>query len=285
MLANPVDVLLVDEAGQLALADTLAASCGAKAIVLLGDPAQLSQVSKALHPGGSGESALSWVLGDHVTMPDDLGVFLTETWRMHPTITEFISERFYEGRLTAHPNCAQQRIWTPPEAGLVWIEAVHQDRTTASPEEVEIVREQVEGLLECSWTNFKGESHPINHKQILVVAPYNDQRRLLQEALAADPRTEQVQVGTVDKFQGKEAAAVLFTMASSTPEDMPRGPEFLFSLNRFNVAISRARCVTYLIATRALLDTRARTVEQIKLLSAVSDFVERARGAVGPSNG
>jgi uncharacterized protein len=280
----PVDVLLIDEAGQLSLADAVAAAVGATVLMLLGDPAQLPQVSKATHPGESGKSVLEWLLDGHVTMPPAKGVFLAETRRMHPAVCSFISEQFYEDRLTTHPSCSTQGLERQPSAGLLWLNAAHQGCSTQSPEEAELIRTQIVDLLGTSWTDASDATRPLTPQDILVVAPYNDQVRLLRSVLEEDPHTSGVAVGTVDKFQGREAAVVFFTMTSSTPNDMPRGPEFLFSANRLNVAISRARCVAYLVATPALLDTRARTVEEMELIAHTSAFVEYAGRQAEASN-
>ena len=110
----------------------------------------------------------------------------------------------------------------------------------------------------------------------MVVAPYNDQVRLLRQRLNEIRGLEDVQVGTVDKFQGREAPVVFFTMTTSSSDDMPRGPEFLFSRNRLNVAVSRARCLAYLVCTETLLNSRARTIEEMRLIGTLSAFVEYA---------
>jgi uncharacterized protein len=271
----PVDVLIVDEAGQLALADALAASRSARNLILLGDPLQLPQVSQASHPVGGGLSVLEHVMGEDRTLQPDRGVFLTETWRMHPDICRFISDEIYESRLHSHPSCAIQA--TGFGTGLRWLEADHADRSTESEEEAEIVRSVICDLLGTTWIDKDGITAPITVDDIMVVAPYNDQVRLISETLKADAPTRGVRVGTVDKFQGREAPVVFFTMTTSSAEDMPRGPEFLFSRNRLNVAVSRARCLAYLVCTERLLNSRARSVDEMRLLSALCAFVEHAR--------
>jgi uncharacterized protein len=268
----PVDVLIVDEAGQLALADTLAASRSAHNLILLGDPLQLSQVSQASHPGGGGRSVLEHVLGDDVTIPSDRGVFLGETWRMHPDICRFISEQIYEGRLVSHPSCAIQN--TEFGTGLRWLEAEHAGRCTESVEEAEIVTEEILRLIGAAWVDQQGDESRLTADDFMVVAPYNDQVDLLRTHLDADRRTRGVRVGTVDKFQGREAPVVFFTMTTSSAEDIPRGPDFLFSRNRLNVAISRARCLAYLVCTEELLNSRARDVDEMRLISTLCSFVE-----------
>jgi uncharacterized protein len=274
MVAAPVDVLIVDEAGQLALADALAATRSARNLVLLGDPSQLPQVSKALHPNGSGASVLQHVLGDAVTMPDDRGVFLAETRRMHPDVCRFISDEIYDGRLHSHPSCAHQT--TELGTGLRWLRAEHEGCATESVEEAELVAAQIGELMGTKWTNHRGEIAPLTAHDFMVVAPYNDQVHLLRELLDADPLTRGVPVGTVDKFQGRQATVVFFTMTTSSMDHMVRGAEFLFSRQRLNVAISRARCLAYLVCTEDLLNSRARDVEQMRLLSTLCSFVEHA---------
>lgn len=268
----PVDVLLIDEAGQLALADALAACRSARSTILFGDPLQLPQVAQAVHPGGGGRSALEHVLGEHVTMPTDYGVFLTETRRMHPDVCSFISEEIYEGRLRSHPSCDQQM--TVLGTGLRWLQAHHGQNSTRSSEEADIAAAQIEELIGTPWTNQCGETRPLTADDFMVVAPYNDQVKLIRTRLDSDERTRGVPVGTVDKFQGRQAAVVLFSMATSTGADITRSADFLFSRNRLNVAISRARCLAYLVCTEELLETRARNVSEMRLIATLCAFVE-----------
>ncbi len=272
MRGAPVDVLIVDEAGQLALADALAASTSAKNIVLLGDPLQLPQVAQTVHPGGGGLSVLEHVLGDDVTLPPDRGVFLTQTRRMHPDVCRFISQEIYEGRLDSHPDCAQQS--TKFGMGLRWLQADHDGRSTESVEEAQLVAGEIGRLLGTPWVDQHGITNPLTAPDFMVVAPYNDQVSLLRETLDENSRTRGVPVGTVDKFQGREAAVVFFTMATSSSEYMPRGPKFLFSRNRLNVAISRSRCLAYLVCTEELLNSRAGSIEEMRLISTLCSFVE-----------
>lgn len=275
LAGSPVDVLLVDEAGQLALADALAAARSARNLVLLGDPLQLPQVAQAAHPGGSGLSVLEHVLGEDVTIPPDRGVFIHETRRMHPDVCSFISNEIYQGRLTSHESCSKQG--TQFGTGLRWIRAEHAGRTTMAPEEADLIADQVSLLLGTQWTNAKGVSGPLGPRDFMVVAPYNNQVHLLRERLDADPRTRSVPVGTVDKFQGRQAAVVFFTMTASSSAEISRGTDFLFSRNRLNVAISRARCLAYLVCTEDLLNTRARDVADMRLISTLCAFVEAAQ--------
>jgi uncharacterized protein len=252
MQASPVDYLFIDEAGQLSLADAVAASGAAHNLILLGDPQQLAQVAQATHPDHSGASVLEHVLAGSKIIGSDRGVFLSETRRMHPEITNFISERFYEGQLDAHSSCAVQSV-DDVGTGLRYLAATHEGCTTESPEEAELVHATILDLLGRGWTNSLGVTNTLEAIDFMVVAPFNDQVDLLRLRMDADPLTEGVQVGTVDKFQGREAPVVFFTMTTSSRSEMVRGAEFLFSPNRMNVAISRARCVAYLVATEALL--------------------------------
>jgi len=274
MAEAPVDVLLIDEAGQLALADAVVASTNARNVVLLGDPQQLPQVANAAHPHPSGSSALGHLLGDEVTIPPDLGVFIEQTWRMHPDVCRFISDRIYQGRLGSHPHCADRS--TEAGTGLRWIRAIHEDRSTDAPEEAALIAQQIRQLLTQQWTDKDGTAQPITADDILVVAPYNDQVDLLEKTFAADPALRGVRAGTVDRFQGQQAPIVFFSMTSSTADDMPRGIDFLFSQNRFNVAVSRAQCLAYLVCTEPLLDTRAKTVDDMVRVANICAFVEGA---------
>lgn len=275
---KPVDVLFIDEAGQLALVDAVVASMSAGSVVLLGDPQQLPQVARAKHPRGSGASALGHVLGEHTTMPPELGVFIEETRRMHPDVCGFISERIYEGRLSSFADCARQSMSVG--TGLRWLRVDHEECATESEQEADVVVAQIRALLGETWTDKDGIERDITVDDVLVVAPYNDQVRLLRERLSADPDTKGVQVGTVDKFQGRQAPVVFFTMASSSADDMPRGPEFLFSRNRLNVAISRAQCLAYLVCTEALLNSRAKNVDEMLMIATLCAFVEYAEERV-----
>jgi uncharacterized protein len=274
MREAPVDVLFIDEAGQLGLADALAATMGARNVVLLGDPLQLPQVVQGTHPHGAGASVLEHVLAGAPTITADRGVFLGTTRRMHPDVCGFISDHIYEGRLTSHPDCARQD--TEHGTGLRWVPALHQGRSTSSPEEAAIVADLAADLIGRQWTDAVGRTGPIGPADVLVVAPYNDQVATIRAALDARTTTAAIRVGTVDKFQGQEGAAVIFSMTASSAADVPRALDFLFSKNRLNVAISRARCLAYLVCTEELLDSRARNVKEVELISTLCSFVERA---------
>jgi uncharacterized protein len=267
VMERELDVMFVDEAGQMSLADALALSQAARNLVLLGDPQQLSQPSQGTHPPGAGVSSLGHVLGANPTLPDNRGIFLATTHRMHPDVCEFISEMAYEGRLHSEPDCARQEVVGEgllSGTGLRYIAVEHQGNRTSSPEEVAVVAREYQGLLKRSWVDKTGVEQPITAADILVVAPYNAHVARLTEVLPENAR-----VGTVDKFQGQEAVVVLYSMASSSPDDMPRNLEFLYSLNRLNVAMSRARCLAVLVASPELLGLRARRVNQVRLANAL----------------
>jgi len=276
-MANVVDVLFVDEAGQVSLAYALAASQGAGSLVLLGDPQQLDQPVKGVHPPGTDISALAHLLNGQTTIGDEQGLFLDETWRLHPAVCDFTSEVFYEGRLVTREENQSQRIHAEPPlggTGLRFAPIKHSGNQNESPEEVARVNALVRSLLDSNptWTDRDGVTKPITIEDILVVAPYNAQVSALRKSLPED-----VRVGTVDKFQGQEAPVVIYSMATSTSEDAPRGMEFLYSSNRLNVATSRAQCVTVLVASPALFQVECKTPRQMELANAFCRYLEMAQ--------
>src|SRR5579862_4597047 len=232
----PVDYLFIDEAGQVSLADALAMGTCARNLILLGDPLQLAQVTQGTHPLGTGISVLEHLLGEAETIPPERGIFLEETFRMHPDITGFVSEIVYEGRLRSAASCERQR--TAYGTGLRYVSVEHQGNRRRSVEEAEAVATEIARMVGGDYRLADGTSRPLEHSDFVVVTPYNEQVRCLREFLP-----EGVRIGTVDKFQGQEAAVVFFSMATSSGADTPRNLEFLFSRNRLNVAISRARCL------------------------------------------
>ncbi len=271
---NSVDVLFVDEAGQLSLIDTLAVSQAAPNLVLLGDPQQLKQPQRGSHPEGTEVSALEHVLQEHQTIPVHLGILLDQTWRMHPAICGFVSELFYEGRLHARAELKHQQLSGEtefPGAGLWYVPVTHEGNQNASSEEVLVVHEIISRLTnkKVSYTDAEGKTRPVALADIKVITPFNAQVSLLTGRL---PR--EVQIGTVDKFQGQEAPIVLFSMATSRPEDAPRGMEFLYSPNRLNVAASRARSTFILIASPNLLEPDCKNVRQMQLANAFCRLIE-----------
>ncbi len=274
--SKSVDVLFVDEAGQMSLANVLAATRAARNIVLLGDPQQLEQPTKGVHPEGVGLSALQHMIGPHTTIPTSRGIFLPETWRLSPPIAAFTSEVFYEGRLRSRPGLELQQLAGNPigNAALWSIDVQHDGNRNASDEEVEAVDRIVTALLEPGsvWIDQEGKRHHVTSDDILVVAAFNAQVARLAERL--EPRG--IAVGTVDRFQGQEAPVVVYSMATSSPDDAPRGLEFLYSLNRLNVATSRARCAVFVVASPRLYEPDCRTPRQIELTNALCRYRELA---------
>ena len=267
---RPLDVLFVDKAGQLSLADVLAAGTSAHSLILLGDPNQLPQVSQGSHPEGSGVSVLQHLLQDHLTIPPDRGLFLAETWRLRPELCAFTSNAYYEGRLEPAPVTALRSL--DAGDGPVWLAVPHERRSQSSVEEADAVAAAVAELVGSPFTGDDGVTRPLRADEVLVVAPYNAQVRTLRSRLPAA-----VAVGTVDKFQGQQAPVVIVSMASSTADEAPRGLGFAFDRHRFNVATSRAQCRAVLACTPALLDADCKTIEQMRLVSAVCRFVELAQ--------
>jgi uncharacterized protein len=270
--ANDVafDYLFVDEAGQVGLANLVAMGTAAKNIVLVGDQMQLSQPIQGSHPRDSGSSALEFLLEGHATVPPERGIFLSETRRMHPSVCGFISAAVYEGRLRSAPGTEHQRILADPSrdpdaialAGLRFVEVESFACTQRSEPEAERLARTYRALLGEAWRDQKGQEKVIGTNDILVVSPYNMQVELLKRSLPLGAR-----VGTVDKFQGQEAAVVLISMATSSGDDMPRNLEFLYSRNRMNVAVSRAQGLAVIFASPRLLETPCHSVAQMTLVN------------------
>jgi len=271
-----LDYLFVDEAGQVAVANLVAMATSARNIVLLGDQMQLGQPVQGVHPGESGLSSLDFLLGERATIEPDRGIFLATTWRMHPDLCRFISDAVYEGRLHAEAKNANQRLILNDGAhpalrptGLRFVAAQHDTCSQSSQEEAEIVRELYLSLLELDFVDRNGKLHPMKSENILIVAPYNMQVNLIKRNLPAEAR-----VGTVDKFQGQEAEAVIVSMTTSSGDYLPRYVEFLYSKNRLNVALSRARCLALLVANPKLADISCATVEQMGLVNTLCGAME-----------
>ncbi len=262
-----LDTLFIDEAGQVALANVVAMGVSARNLVLVGDQMQLGQPMQGVHPGESGTSALEFVLGDLATVPPDRGIFLPVTRRMHPDVSQFISDAVYEGRL--HAAHSTQRLLLSADAdealrptGISFIPVAHLGCSQKSESEADRIQSLYESLLAQDWIDPQGASHQMTVDDILVVSPYNMQVNLLKSRLPHDAR-----VGTVDKFQGQEAAVVLISMTASSAQDIPRGIEFLYSRNRLNVAISRAQCLAVVVASPRLLEAVCNRIEQMKLVN------------------
>jgi uncharacterized protein len=273
-IQGKLDDLFIDEAGQMSLANVIAASTCASNLVMLGDPNQLAQPSKGAHPEGADLSALDHVLDGAQTIPDERGRFLATTWRMHPDVCRFISEIAYENRLESAPECSKQALGGTGElsgTGLRYRPVVHVGNRTSSPEEAAAAAGVFNTLIDRQWTDRSGGQRALAIEDILVVAPYNAHVSLLANHLPPGAR-----VGTVDKFQGQEAPVVIYSMATSSAAEAPRGIDFLYSLHRLNVAISRAQGLAILVCSPALLDVKAHTPEQMRLANALCRLVELA---------
>jgi len=268
-LEQSFDYLFVDEAGQVSLANLVASGTAARNIVLLGDQMQLGQPIKGVHPGRSGESALDYLLDGLATIPSDRGMFLPTSFRMHADVCRFISEAVYDGRLEPEADNQRQALLLERGAhpalrptGIVFQPLEHDGNSQRSQEEADLVRALYTSLLEQRYRNKKGEEKRMTADNILVIAPYNSQVNLLRSVLPAGAR-----VGTIDKFQGQEAEAVLISMATSSGDYLPRNIEFLYDKNRLNVAISRAKCLAFVVASPALMHVKCRTPEEIQLVN------------------
>ncbi|MFL9906808.1 AAA domain-containing protein [Paraburkholderia sp. RL17-337-BIB-A] len=277
-MREQLDYLFVDEAGQMALANLVAVGMSAKNIVLLGDQMQLAQPSKGMHPGRSGDSTLEYLLDGVATIPADKGIFLKTTYRMHGDVCEFISDAVYEGRLKPAPGTAARVVDVPfegrgaaPMTGIRYVPVLHDGNSQSSEEEVEKVVSIVCDLLK--GTRDDGQRMvPMALDDILVVAPYNVQVNELKRALPDGAR-----VGTVDKFQGQEAHVVIMSMATSNADYLPRDIEFLFSKNRLNVAISRAKALAILVASPDLLTVPCSRPEEMALVNTLCALVHYSK--------
>jgi uncharacterized protein len=271
-MEGTLDTIFIDEAGQMSMADVVAVGTAARNLVLLGDPQQLAHPSQGIHPPGAEVSALDHILDGRQTVPREAGLFLDTTFRMHPDVCAFISEVAYEGRLGSDAACALQALEGGEPVGgtgIRYLPVHHRDNRTVSREEIAVVAELVRGLMGRRWTDSAGHTRTIRPEDLLVVAPYNAQVDRLQVTLPAG-----CAAGTVDRFQGQEAPVVIYSLATSSPEDMPRQMEFLYSLHRLNVAISRARGLAILVCSPAILRIRCRRPEQMRLVNAFCRLVE-----------
>jgi uncharacterized protein len=271
--ADSVDVLFIDEAAQMSLANVLAASQAARSVVLLGDPQQLEQPLQGSHPEGTDVSALHHLLEGEQTISPDQGLFLAETWRLHPNICRYTSEVFYDGRLRPHPGVERQRIRSASRfsgTGLRYLAVPTEGNQSSSPEEADCVRQTVKQILgsNSTWVDRDGVERAVELSDILIIAPYNAQVFELQRRLPG------ARIGTVDKFQGQEAPIVIYSLTTSSYADAPRGMEFLYSLNRLNVATSRAKCLCLLVASPSVFEAQCRTPRQMQLANAFCRYLE-----------
>jgi uncharacterized protein len=270
-----VDVLFVDEAAQMSLADVLAVTQAAKTVVLIGDPQQLDQPMQGSHPEGTDVSALDHILGGERTIPADKGLFLEETWRLHPAICAYTSELFYDSKLRSRDGLEQQVIKGAGPVngfGLYFMPVAHNGNQNCSPEEAQAVGHLVRAILagDATWIDREGLEKPIALNDIVIITPYNAQVFAIQQCLPG------ARVGTVDKFQGQEAPIAIYSTATSSHADAPRGMEFLYSLNRLNVATSRAKCVSILVSSPQIFEAECRTPRQVQLANAFCRYLEIA---------
>jgi superfamily I DNA and/or RNA helicase len=177
-----------------------------------------------------------------------------------------------QGQLEPADVCATRSVELGN--GLRFLPVEHSGHRQASPEEAEVVSAEIDRLVGTPFRDEAGE-RPLAPNDIVVVAPYNAHVRRLRERIP----DQRIRIGTVDKFQGQQAAVAFYSMASSSGEDVPRGLEFLLSRNRLNVAISRAQCLAYLACSPRLLGVNCKTVEQMRLANALCHFVELAEEA------
>lgn len=276
-----LDLLVIDEAGQFSLANTIAVSVSARNLLLLGDPAQLPQVSQGTHPEPVDESALGWIAGGHATLPADRGYFLATTWRMHPDLCAPVSVLSYEGKLESNAAVTQRRALTGCAPGLQTVYVDHHGNATDSTEEADEIVARITDLIGRPWTDpasFAGE-RPMTQHDFLVVAAYNAQVAVVTDRLVAAGLGD-VPVGTVDKFQGRQAPVVLISMAASAIEEVPRGMAFLLSRNRLNVAISRGQWAAILIRSRALTRYLPTTPDA---LVALGRFINLCENGIQPN--
>jgi uncharacterized protein len=270
-----VDVLFIDEAAQISLADVLAVSHAAKTVVLIGDPQQLEQPMQGSHPEGTDLSALDHILAGDQTIPPDKGLFLEETWRLHPGICAYTSELFYAGKLRSHVGLEKQAIksvGTLSGSGLRYLAVAHSGNQNCSPEEAQAISALVNAIMNSgsTWIDGDGQEKAITFEDIVIITPYNAQVFEIQQ------RLPDARVGTVDKFQGQQAAISIYSMATSSHADAPRGMEFLYSLNRLNVATSRAKCISVIVGSPQIVEAECRTPRQIQLVNALCRYLELA---------
>jgi len=274
-LDQQLDYLFIDEAGQLSLNQIISAAKAAKNLVLLGDPQQLEQPQQGAHPENSDISGLQHLLGDEDTIASDKGIFLDTTWRLPESICQFTSTLYYDGKLQSHSDTSNQNLTGSkqfPNPGLYYVPVSHDGKQNQSEEEIEVVEKIIDQLLKekCNWTDREGKRHLLTKKDFRVVAPYNVQVDALKD------RLPDVQVGTVDKFQGQEAPIVIYSMTSSSCEEAPRGMGFLLDPHRMNVATSRAQCLSILVANEKLFEPECHSIDQMRMANGMCMYREIA---------
>ena len=275
--AGSLDVLVVDEAGQFSLTNTVAAARAARSVLLLGDPQQLPQVSTGVHPYPVDVSALGWLSDGAAALDPRFGYFLGESWRMDSALCERVSWLSYDGALASAAATAGRTL-QGVEPGVVSYPVEHVGCSVRSVQEAQAVVDCVRELLGREWVPAAGaEPRPLAAEDCIVVAAYNAQVDCVREALIAaglaDSSGAGVRVGTVDKFQGQEAAVVLVSLASSRV-DSGRGAGFVLSPNRLNVAVSRGQWRAVLVHSPWVARSVPQDVEEVLALSGFAGLVE-----------
>jgi uncharacterized protein len=263
---HALDLLVVEEAGQYSLANTIAVAPSARNLLLLGDPQQLPQVSQGTHPEPVDCSALAWLIDGKHTLPAELGYFLDRSYRMHPTVCAAVSALSYDGRLHSHGTVTAARSLDGQRPGVRVLTVEHNGNSTDSPEEADAILAEVRGLLGTAWTDEHG-TVPLAQEHVLVVTPYNAQVVTLRQRFDDAGLTE-VEVGTVDKFQGRQAPVVFVSMTASSADDVPRGIAFLLNRNRLNVAVSRAKYLSVIVQSPLLTEYLPGTPDRLVELGA-----------------
>ena len=270
-----LDLLVIDEAGQFCLANTIAVAPAAANLLLLGDPQQLPQVSQGTHPEPVDTSALDWLVNGQRTLPDERGYFLDRSYRMHPAVCAAVSALSYEGRLHSH-ECTAARHLKGYQPGVQMLTVDHQGNSTESPEEADVIAAEINQLLGTSWTDEHG-ARALTASEVLVLAPYNAQVALLRQRLTS-AGLGGVRVGTVDKFQGGQAPVVFISMTASSVDVVPRGISFLLNRNRLNVAVSRAQYAAVIVRSPTLTEYLPATPAGLIELGAFLALTEPIRG-------
>ena len=275
--AGSLDVLVVDEAGQFSLTNTVAAARAARSVLLLGDPQQLPQVSTGVHPYPVDVSALGWLSDGAAALDPRFGYFLGESWRMDSALCERVSWLSYDGALASAAATAGRTL-QGVAPGVVSYPVEHAGCSVRSVQEAQAVVDCVRELLGREWVPAAGaEPRPLAAEDCIVVAAYNAQVDCVREALIAaglaDSSGAGVRVGTVDKFQGQEAAVVLVSLASSRV-DSGRGAGFVLSPNRLNVAVSRGQWRAVLVHSPWVARSVPQDIEEVLALSGFAGLVE-----------
>ncbi len=263
------DLLVVDEAGQYALANLLTIAKHSKSILLVGDTQQLAMPTKASHPNNSGQSCLQYLMNGLEVIPPNKGIFLPISFRLAPAINNVVSELFYQGKLKPNSKNRENKIvWdqssvkknysTYLDAGVMFITVRHQDCSLKSEEEAEKIQQLIKLLLLSKYKLGSEKERSIFLEDILIIAPFNVQVNYLKRKL-----DKKLKIGTVDNFQGQEAIISIFSLTSSTGEDAPRGLDFLLEPNRINVAISRAKILSIIVGSPSLAESFCKTNEEV----------------------